>query len=67
MNEVEKHYSAAELAEVLGVTVRTVWSYVDLGARSSGKDGIFPVVKLSHKVTRIPASAVQRFLKARTV
>jgi len=67
MQEIEKHYSAEELAEVLGLTKRTVWSYVQLGQRSQGKEGIYPIVKLSHKVVRIPASAVQRFLKARTV
>jgi predicted transcriptional regulator len=67
MNEVEKHYTAAEVAELLGVTQRTVWNYVDKGERSQGKDGIYPVVKLSHKVVRIPARAINRFLKVRTV
>lgn len=67
MSEVEKHYTAAEVAELLGVTERTVWNYVDLGERTSGKDGIYPVVKLSYKAVRIPARAVNKFLKARTV
>lgn len=67
MSEVEKHYTAAEVAELLGVTERTVWNYVAAGERSRGKDGIFPTVKLSHKVVRIPARAVNKFLKSRTV
>lgn len=64
---VERHYSAEEVAELLCVTARTVWNYVDQGARSSGEEGIYPVVKLSHKVVRIPASSLNRFLKSRTV
>ena len=67
MNEVEKHYTAAEVADLLKVTERTVWNYVELGERTRGKDGIYPVVKLSFKVVRIPARAVNKFLKARTV
>lgn len=67
MTEVEKHYTAADVAELLGVTQRTVWNYVELGETTQGKDGIYPVVKLSHKVVRIPARAVNKFLKARTV
>lgn len=64
---VEPHYSAEGAAELLQVTKRTIWSYVDAGERSSGRDGIYPVVKLSHKVIRIPASSINRFLKARTI
>lgn len=67
MNEIEKQYTAAEVADLLGVTERTVWNYVERGETSRGKDGIYPVVKLSHKVVRLPASSVNRFLKARTV
>lgn len=64
---VEPHYSAEAAAAMLEVTVRTIWNYVDAGERSSGREGIYPVVKLSHKVVRIPASSINRFLKARTV
>lgn len=67
MTEVEKHYSAAEVADLLGISERTVWNYVDRGEQTRGKDGIYPVVKLSHKVVRIPARAVNKLLKARTV
>lgn len=64
---VEPHYSAEETAKLLSVTVRTIWNYVEVGDRSGGSDGIFPVVKLSHKVVRIPASSINRFLNARTI
>lgn len=67
MTEVEKHYTAAEVAQLLGVSERSVWNYVEKGERTKGKDGIFPTIKLSHKVVRIPARAVNKFLKARTV
>jgi hypothetical protein len=64
---LEQHYSAASVAERLEVSERTVWNYVDDYARTAGQEGIGPVVKLSHKVVRIPASAVNRFLKARRI
>lgn len=64
---VEPHYSAEGAADLLQVTKRTIWSYVDAGERSGGRDGIHPVVKLSHKVIRIPASSINRFLKSRTI
>lgn len=64
---VEQHYSAATVAERLDVTERTVWNYVELYETSGGKEGIGPVVKVSHKVVRIPASAVNRFLRGRTI
>jgi hypothetical protein len=64
---VEVHYSAEAAAEILHVSVRTIWNYVKLGERTRGREGIHPVAKLSHKVVRIPASAINRFLKARMV
>lgn len=64
---VEPHYSAERTAELLEVTLRTVWNYVDLGDRTQGKEGIYPVVKLSHKVVRIPASSINRLLKSKTI
>jgi predicted transcriptional regulator len=67
MHEVEKHYTAAEVAQLLGVTERTVWNYVEEGKTTKGKSGIYPVVKLSHKVVRIPARSLNKFLKAHTV
>lgn len=67
MSELEKHYSPGEVAQLLGVTERTVWNYIALGTSTRGKSGIYPVVKLSHKVTRIPTRAVNRYLKSCTV
>lgn len=64
---VEQHYSAESLAELLEVTERTVWSYVDLYDSTAGREGLGPVVKLSHKTVRIPASAVRRLLASKTV
>lgn len=64
---VEPHYSAERVAELLEVSERTVWSYVEDYEVSGGKSGLGPVVKLSHKVVRIPGSAVNRLLAARSV
>lgn len=66
-SSVEQHYSAETLAALLEVTPRTIWNYVELGEATQGREGIYPVVKLSHKVVRIPASSAARLLKARTV
>lgn len=66
-HSVEPHYSATTLAELLEVSERTVWSYIDLWNTSRGADGIGPVLKLSHKNVRIPASSVNRFLESRRV
>ena len=64
---VELHYSAEEAAELLRVTPRTVWAYVERGERTEGREGIWPVVKLSHKVVRLPASSINRFLRQHTI
>jgi hypothetical protein len=64
---VEKHYSAESLAELLEVTERTVWNWLDRYEETAGKDGIGPFVKISHKVVRIPASSVNRWLRAKTI
>lgn len=64
---VEQHYSAETLAGLLEVTERTIWNYVDQGEATQGREGIYPVVKLSHKVVRIPASSAQRLLRAKTI
>jgi hypothetical protein len=64
---VEQHYSAAQLAERLGVSQRTIWHYVEAYETSGGREGLGPVVKLSHKVVRIPASAINRLLKSHRI
>jgi transposase len=64
---VEKHYSADSLAELVEVSPRTVWTWIERYEASGGKEGLGPVVKLSHKNVRIPASAINRMLAAHTV
>lgn len=64
---VEQHYSADTLAEILEQSPRTVWTWLDLYETSGGRDGIGPYLKLSHKNVRIPASSVNRFLRAKTI
>jgi hypothetical protein len=64
---VEQHYSAETLAALLEVSVRTIWNYIEAWETSGGKEGIGPVVKLSHKVVRIPASSANRLLRSRTI
>lgn len=66
-NSVEKLYSTEALAELFDVTKRTIENYVEEGERTQGRDGIYPVIKLSHKVVRVRASVVNRFLNSRTV
>lgn len=64
---VEKHYSADSLAELVEVSPRTVWTWIERYESSGGKEGLGPVVKLSHKNVRIPASAINRMLTAHTI
>jgi predicted transcriptional regulator len=64
---VEQRYSAERAAELLEVSVRTVWNYVDEYEASAGRAGLGPVEKLSHKVVRIPASALNRFLASKRI
>lgn len=64
---VEQRYTLKQAAELLTVTERTVHNYINLGKRTHGRDGIYPVEKLSHKVMVIPASSINRFLASRRV
>lgn len=64
---VEPHYSAERAAELLEVSQRTIWNYVYQYDTTGGREGLGPVVKLSHKAVRIPASALNRFLRSRTI
>lgn len=64
---VEPHYSVERLADLLEVSERTIENYIDQGANTGGREGIFPVRRLSFKTMRIPASSVNRFLKACTI
>lgn len=63
----EQQYSYAEAAKLLGVSYSTVRALVNEGLRTGGKAGIFPIYKLSHKLVRIPASAINRYLESRRV
>lgn len=64
---VEPHYTVEELGTLLKVNERAIERYIELGATTSGRQGIFPVCKLSFKTMRVPASSVNRFLKACTI
>lgn len=64
---VEPHYSVARLAELLEVSEATVETYIRRGETTQGRDGIFPVRRLSFKCLRIPASSVNQWLKTCTV
>lgn len=62
---VEEHLRPAQLAQRVGVTVRTVLAWIEAGEASKGRRGIYPVRRPSRKVTLIPASAANRFLESR--
>jgi len=64
---VENHYSVESVAKMLEVSERTVWERIAQFERSGGKEGLGPIVKLSHKVVRIPASSVNRLLESHRV
>jgi len=64
---VEPHYSIETAAELLEVSKVSIRRHIEAGQRSQGKEGIYPVVKLSYKVIRIPASALNRFLGRHTI
>lgn len=57
---VEEQLSVPEVAARLGVDPSTVWRWIDQGK-------IAPVRKLGHRLVRVPASAVNRFLQEREV
>lgn len=59
-HQLEEQLSVPQVAERLGVDPATVWRWIKRGQ-------IKPVRKLGHKITRVPASAVNAFLEARTV
>lgn len=64
---VEKHYSADAVAELVEVSVRTVWTWIEKYETSQGKEGLGPYVKLSHKNVRIPASSINAMLARHTI
>jgi predicted site-specific integrase-resolvase len=60
MIEVERHYRTTEAAEILSVHPRTIQGWVRAG-------DLAPVVYISPKDIRIPASTINSFLGHRTV
>lgn len=60
MKEVEKHYRTREAAALIGVHLRTLQQWVQDG-------DIAPVVAISQRDIRIPASVLQTFLDHRTL
>lgn len=64
---LEEHLSPEQVAERLNVSLSTVRRLIRSGrTASSSRAGIWPVVRIG-ACTRIPASAVLRFLESRTL
>jgi predicted DNA-binding transcriptional regulator AlpA len=61
-SSIEEHYTVDEVAGLLRVSPATVWRKIELGKETRGKEGIYPTRKLGHRIVRIPASAVNRYL-----
>jgi excisionase family DNA binding protein len=53
---VEQFYSITEAASLVSVTRQTMSEWVNRGR-------VRPVYRVNHKVVRVPASAINRFLK----
>lgn len=62
---IEQQYSVTDVAKLLGVSEETVWRLHKKWVESKGLEGIGPSYKLSHRITRFPASGVNGFLKRR--
>ena len=62
---LEQHLAPAEIAKRLGVGERVVWQWVARGRETLGREGIWPVFKLGHRIVRVPESAVARFVEGR--
>lgn len=60
MNEVERHYRTKEAAALLSVHVKTLGRWIASG-------DLAPVVAISQRDIRIPASSLSRFLSHRTI
>ncbi len=61
---LEQHYSVPEVAALLGVDESTVWRQLKLYRETEGEHGIGPAFTLGHRLTRVPASGVNRYLEA---
>lgn len=63
--DVEQQYSFAEVADLLSVDRTTVHRLHKLYQESGGKEGMGPAYKIGRRVMRMPASAVNGFLKSK--
>jgi len=57
---LEEQFTVPQLAERLTVDESTVWRWINKGH-------LKPVYRLGRRVTRVPASAVNRFLSAHDI
>ena len=61
---LEPTYSVDEVAAHLGLSRRAIFSLLSIGRRHRGchpiRGGLWPTFKPSHKIRRIPLSAIQR-------
>lgn len=62
MSQVEQFYTVQEVAKRLAVSVSQVRREIELGKRTQGDSGLWPTHKFGHKMVRIPASAVNKWL-----
>jgi predicted site-specific integrase-resolvase len=53
---VEQHYSITEAAELVSVSRQTMSGYIKEGM-------VFPVYRKNHKMVRVPASSINRYLR----
>jgi hypothetical protein len=64
--QLEPTYSPAEVAKAWGVCLHTVLRLVDTGRRARGLDprrgGLWPVIRPTARIIRIPAGAIRRHL-----
>ncbi len=65
--QVEEQLSVPQIAERLGVEVSWVWRKLRRYKETDGREGIGPARKLGHRLTRVPASGVNRYLESREV
>lgn len=64
---LEEHLSPDQVAQRLNVSLSTVWRLIRRGrATTDSRAGLWPVVRVG-ELTRVPASAVLRYLESRTL
>lgn len=63
----ERQYRPKAVAKQLGINVKTVHRLIERGATTKGRDGLYPVFRISRRVVCVPESAVRNFLARRLV